>query len=271
MRALAIILALLAARPADACKWEYVSMFRRFEEAGAVVRARVRVPGGKFALAVLTPLKGNPPKLVRLGIGRNGTSCTPHLRGTGIAFLTDDMKLTGTMDSFTTEKDQVDAILTYAAAKTVAEKAAVLVEIALTSDSTYVRYAAEVALAGEPTFLAAITAADRERMITSIENPKPSSFLPIVLARLGLAKDRLEGPAAELVAERKFEAITKPEELAKILDATPTGTSARAVAAIERCERLRGKRLMDIRTVVNDGIEGYGLEWRALANACRGD
>ena len=270
MRAVVILIALLAAhRDADACKWEYVSMFRRFEQAGAVVRAKVRVPGGKFALAVLTPLKGAPPKLVKLGIGRNGTSCSPHLRGTGIAFLTADMQLMGTTESFTTEKEQVDAIITYAAAKTVAEKAAALVEIALTSESTYVRYAAEVALAGEPAFLAAITTADRERMIEAIENPKPSSFLPIVLARLGLAKDQLKGAAAELVAERKFEAVTKPEELAKIIEATPTGTSARAAAAFERCERLRGKWLADIRRVVDEGIEGYGLDWRALADACR--
>ena len=268
MRALVIVLALLAARPADACKWEYVSMFRQFDEAPVVVRARVRAPGGKLALAVLAPLKGKPTKK-QIMVGRE-TSCSPRMRGTGIAFFTEDMMLVGLPDAFVTGKSAVAILVAYAAATTDAERAAILVEAAVASDDTNVRYAAEVALAEDPRLLATLTQDDRDRLIADKDSPRATTYLPIVLARLGVDAKQLAGTAAELAAERKFEAMTKPAELADIIAATPTGyPSARAVAAFERCERIRNKRLASFRNVVTDGIERGGTDWHVLADVCR--
>ncbi len=53
------------------------------------------------------------------------------------------------------------------------------------------------------------------------------------------------------------------EALADILAAIPDGESARGAAAFERCERLRGRRLNDIRDTLSRNV------WHQLAAQCR--
>ena len=265
MEKLILVLALLLApRPADACKIVPYSVFRYFDRADTVAHGRIRSPDGKLAVAVIETLKGSPGKLIPLGIGGGRhTSCTPRLRGTGIIFLTKDRQFVAAYESFpAADKALLAALRRYAAAQTPAARAAVLVEEIVTSTHARVARDAALELADDPAALVAVTAADRDRLLAVLPE-RTQSELPIALARLGVPASELPEHAAALANERKFEAVTKPETLADILAALPTGESARGAAAFERCERIHGKRLQDIRDTVGNNI------WSYFADKCR--
>jgi hypothetical protein len=261
-----VLILLFASRPADACKIAYHSVFRHFDDAATVAYGRMRAPGGKLALAVIETLKGSPGKQISLGIGGGRhTSCTPRLRGTGVMFLRKDRGFVAAYDSFpVADKELLAALRRYAAAKTHAERAAVLVEEIVSTTHARVASDAALELADDPAALLVVTPADRDRLLAKLPNARADSMIPIALARLGIPASKLTGHAADLATERKFEAVTNPGELADILAALPPTESARGVAAFERCERLRGRRLNDIRETIY-----ASREWRQLADKCR--
>jgi hypothetical protein len=265
MEKLIVVLALLfAPRPADACKIAYHSVFRHFDDAATVAHGRIRAPDGKLALAVIETLKGSPGKLIPLGIGGGRhTSCSPRLRGTGIMFLTKDRGFVAAYDSFpVADKALLATLRRYAAATTPAARAAVFVEEILTSTERRMVADAALELADDPAALLALTASDRDRLLAKLPDV-PQTQLGIALARIGVPASELTGEAADLANERRFEAITKPDELADLIAKIPSGISARGAAAFERCERLRGKRLNDIRETLERNV------WSQLADQCR--
>jgi len=265
---LLVLVLLFAARPADACSHPYFSIFRYFDNAATVAHARVRAPGGKLALAVIETFKGSPGKQIALGIGssaREHNTCTPKLRGTGIIFLSEHNGFVAAYDSFpAATKELLAAIKAYAAAKTPAARAAVLVEQVIANTNTRLGFDAALALADDPELLTAVTAADRDRLIDALPKARADSWLPVALARIGAPAAKLTGDGADLAAARTFEAETKPADLADFLATIPTGMSARGSAAFERCERLHGKRLADIRHTMRSR-----QIWTQLADRCR--
>nr|MBA3499075.1 hypothetical protein [Deltaproteobacteria bacterium] len=167
-------------------------------------------------------------------------------------------------DSFpAADKALLGALRRYAAAQTPAARAAVLVEEIVTSTQARIAFDAAFELADDPAALVAVTPADRDRLLAKLPDVPPDSQLSIALARLGVPASQLAGTAAELAKEHTFEAVTKPEALADILAAIPDGESARGAAAFERCERLRGRRLNDIRDTLSRNV------WHQLAAQCR--
>ena len=274
MRALllVLVLALLAPHVAHACKIDYVPLFKVLDASATVAVVRVRARNSKAVLHVIEPIKGAPGKSIPLDFKLVGghTSCDPHLRGTGIVFLTAEREFAAAYDSFPrAESGLLDAIKAYASAKDASERAAALVDAIVKSKHDRTEFDAALTLVDDPDALASVTSQDRDRLLAALPNVKRrDSSLPFVLARLGVDAQHLQGDAAELAKARTFEGVTSADDLADIIAATPKGPSPRAVAAFERCERVRRRQRNEFRQTIDVGLS-IGLDWAIAANLCR--
>jgi hypothetical protein len=127
-------------------------------------------------------------------------------------------------------------------------------------------------LADDPALVLALTAAQVDRVAALTGNPDHWGA-EIILTRLRgthLAALRTQaGFARDLRAmvAFDFERITSAAELSRIIERDRAPRSFKRVAALERCERVHGRRLE--RFSIYNSRYPDRTRWRALARACR--
>lgn len=287
---LVIVAALLAwnPSPADACTRPHQTVFELYEKAAIVIHARVTSLGPVTYKPIAT-FKGSPGATVKLKMNlanaQSRSTCTPSLQvgRTGVAFVSADGNVVGAYDGFPRATNALLALLkAWSTAATDTARATLLVDLIARVDRNRdpqhvvdIAHDAELEIIDRPELLKLVTTAQRDRLVASYPRDTYQADLLMLLMRLGVTDlDKLAGMksyAAVMVAAHRFEHVTDPAVLAKLIESTPSGPSAKAVAAYERCERIRGKRLLgtSIRTLAELGTTKHGLDWKWLADACR--
>lgn len=259
--AAAAIAAGLAPTPAGACSFRHTSLFEAYDRATTVAHVEVAiVPGprpgsrnrlgaGRVHLAVKRIVKGDP-KARRLVTFETNTSC--HIgfaRGKdALVFLADDGDL-ATPEGYVEDHARWDATIdAWAAAASNVARRRVLVDAIVHGDDAVARDAAYF-LADAVDLLVALDA-DQRAELAAVTPPKHSA-LPLVLARL---------------AGGAFERERDASKLAAAIDGGTGEHDPARIAALERCERVHGKRLYPF-TAYRRGVAAQF--WKQLAQACR--
>jgi hypothetical protein len=289
-----VILAVLAAavRPAEACSKRHQSPFELFDLADTVAYVKVRsvpppkgqLPGaGDVELAVTKVIKGDPTRTSIVARETNTSCRTGYVAGrSALVFLNKDGRSTGLYEGYVTDlatwKDVIDR---YAAARDASARLDVVLA-AIASDSRRVAVDAAYYLVDRPELFTRIDQAGRDRLIELAEHPagrggahngiEDDGMFTLLLARLRDPKAEAliraghgawAREALGLIAVTKFEAETDPSKLADAIERT--GAPER-IAALDRCERVRGIELFPF----TDYLSGMADEfWKTLAAACR--
>lgn len=292
-RLVALAALLAAAEPAVACdKMMIPDHFTTFDRATtvAIVRAEPVVltgkqkkvqqaahPGhvyhysGDVGVTVETILKGAPAKQLVVKLG--GSDCDGVLepdRRT-LVFLNADGSLTEGYDGVLDVRDGTWPAVLAEWAKTT-DRAALLVDRVAAGGP--IADDAARALTEHPDVLAALTAAQIDTLVKLV--PKSTmSELPLALARVhapglvaALAKhgSLWAHEARQIAPLTDFEAIT---DTAALADAIAKADKQHAVAAFDRCERVRGKRLDYAFQLYMRGGSWLTDYWTRAALACR--
>ena len=276
------IAALIAAAPsAYACSKRHQTVFELFDLAETVAVAKVRWmppavnghgPAGDVDLAVVERLKGKAGKLVAR---ETNTSCAAGFTvgRTALVFIGADGWPVGHYEGYVRDYAKILPTLEhYAAAATEAERGQVVIDALGDADM------AEEAgwwIVDHPELLARLDATAIERARVAADTSRwASSQLTAILVRLHqpvadaafakrgrFAEQRLR----DLAAITTFERVTDPAALAAAID-SKTNTELDRIAALERCERVRGTRLNWF-TRYYGGVAAQF--WATLATACR--
>jgi len=290
----AALAAALPARPAAACSGRHLTVFAKADLADvvAVVRPRAvppdrgRLPGaGPVRLDVVESIEDGrrpPPRRPRTRLVAQETNTSCHVgyrRGRrALVFLARDGWLVGVDGYVEDYAPFLPYLRRWAAAKTAADKVAILLD-AVDDHDRFVSGDGAAELADHPDLLAAIDRAGRDRLAAAAAHARPESMIAAVLARLGdprakaIAQRRARAsrwlryhPVVEYLAHRRFEAVDDPAILAGVIANGAREVDPDRVAALERCERVRGVQLFPFSWYA----DGVSLQfWRTLAAACR--
>lgn len=282
---LALLAALVVLRPAaaEACKKRHETPFELFDRATTVAFVRVvrtpsnsdrRVAPGDVELAVSDLVKGGPATV--LVAKESTTSCRgSFLPGRdALVFLGADGFPLGAHDGHVTRPAPWRPVIAaWARATTPAARIEVLVE-ALAGGEPAVATEAMTYLVDEPALLDLVTADQIGRIAKGLAALPKDPTAVMLLARLGdpsapgRANVRFWAQAARrFLAIREFAQVTDPVALAAVIGAARRDQDPRASAAMERCERVHGKRLAGIWRYF--GGAGSAAAWQDLAERCR--
>ncbi len=270
-----------SAPSAHACSKRHQTVFELFDLAETVAVAKVRWmpaavnghgPAGDVDLAVVQLLKGKAGKLVAK---ETNTSCAAGFTvgRTALVFIGHDGWPVGHYEGYVRDYDKLLPTLEhYAAATTEAERGQVAIDAlgdpALAEEAGWW-------IVDHPDLLARLDATAIERVRVAADTSRwASSQLTAILVRVhqpvadaALAKRGrfAEQRLRDLAALTTFEPVTDPAVLAAAID-SKTNTELDRIAALERCERVRGTRLYWF-TRYYGGVAAQF--WAALATACR--
>jgi hypothetical protein len=208
-----------------------------------------------------------------------GGTCSPGFaKGTrGVIFADSAGDVIGLYDGFLRGGLAIwtDALRRYLDGATAAERAAPLVELAVSKDWTR-SFEAAMALSDRVELIAALDQDARDRIVKRLRKVATDHPLIRLAARLQdprvlkLAKKRGmddgdDGRALRAILAGAFEAETDPGALADVMTARKSKRATRA-AALERCERIHGITLARFSDYLwNDDH----TVWVTLADACR--
>ncbi len=265
-------------RPAAACAKRRQTVFELFDLATTVGVMRVdKAPGrraaGPVELTIRTPLKGRRGRVVAR---ETNTSCRTGFRAgrTALVFLDRDGWATGHFDGYRERPSaaMLSSLQAWRQAATDRDRGAVLVAAITGGDRALATEAAGY-LVDEPAILAALDPA-AVAALSQLPGHLPGAQIELVLARLrGPAwKDLVaggglpaRGPVAALAAH-DLDALTTTAALADVIATEPGERAPRRIAAMERCERLHGRRLARFSRYGHGASSSY---WTTLAAACR--
>ena len=273
-----VLLVCVLGWPRDAaaiCSTRHLTLFELFERAELVAVVDVTAApkpmrAGDVTMDVVEQLKGRPRKVAQ---ARENGSCTAGFRAgqRALVFVGDDRLAVGFWSGYVDQPSAVlvDVMRAWRAAATDPERVAVLVDAIERGEPTLAADAAYY-LADEPALVLAIDPATADRLaartggeqwgpeiiLTRLRGP----HLAKLVAAKALPKDLLR------LAAQDFERITRADRLARVILTERDEWSPRRVAAMERCERLHGRRL-DRFSIYNRRLDAR--TWRALARACK--
>ncbi len=278
--AVASVIAASAPR-AHACSKRHQTVFELFDLAETVAVAKVRRmppaahglgPAGDVDLAVRQLLKGKAGKLVAK---ETNTSCAAGFAvgRTALVFVGADGWPVGHYEGYVRDYAKLLPTLErYAAATTEADRGQVVID-ALGDPAM-----AEEAgwwIVDHPELLARLDAVAIERVRVAADTSRwASSQLTAILVRLhrpvadaALAQRGrfVDQRLRDLSAITTFEAVTDPAVLADAI-ASNTNVELDRIAALDRCERVRGTRLYWFTRYYGGVAPQF---WAALATACR--
>jgi hypothetical protein len=271
--ALAVVASVVAAPSiGEACSKRHQSMFELFDRASTVADVVVRrvPPGGRagagpVALDVRRVLKGARRRT--LTTSETNTSCHVGFRPgkQALVFLDARGEIIGHFEGYVEDAKRWRPILdAWSAAGDDAARAALLVD-AIAGADREVAFDAGFYLADRPGLIDRVDAAARARLIAAAKTAPSHTMLPYVLVRLR-APTRGERHLRELLAVTAFERVTDPDALADAIAGAKGEWDAKAAAALERCERVRGRTLFELTSY----IAGVAKQmWPRLAAACR--
>ncbi|MDC0717362.1 hypothetical protein [Nannocystis bainbridge] len=275
----AVLLHILAPRPAAACSKRHQTPFELFDQAARVAEVRVeQTPGprqaGMARLRVLRTLKGSPR--ATLEAEETNTSCRIGYRAgrRALVFLGPRGQSFGLYEGYLearADSPQLRALRAYAAANDPAARVRVLVD-AIAEGPQDLRDEAALYLADRPELLAHLDLPARARLLAAADARDQPLYL--VLARL-----ELEVPQPPPSHGRNYfaelAALVRPRDelddlgaaaLADQIDLGNDGYDPRRIRAMDRCERLHGRTLHPL-TWYGHGVASHF--WPKLAAACR--
>jgi hypothetical protein len=282
----AMVMVTVTPRPSEACSSPRRPIFDMYERAETVAVVKVRsVPAngaGQVELTVIEMVKGDANKN-SLVAQETGTTCsTGFIAGrTGLVFLDTDGRTIDHSAGFVGDVALWRPVIErYAAASDDAGRFAVVLATLL-ADRGRPGIDASDYLVDRPELLARIDRDARAKLLDLARHPgghevvQRGTTFALLLVRLRdpdattLLEANAHGWAGEaqpLVRITKFETETDPNRLA---DAISTGRGEAAperIAALDRCERLRGKQLYPFTSYDAGASEPF---WNTLAKSCR--
>jgi hypothetical protein len=260
-----IVAVAAAARPSEACKKRHQSLFELYDLATSVAVVKVgALPAkgaGKVELAVKNMLKGDAKKTL-VAIETN-TSCRTGYAagGTAIVFLGADGRSVGLYEGYV--RDVVlwqPVIESYATAGDDAARFALLATT-IAGDHREPSLEAAYYLLDRPDLLAHVDKDTRAKLRELASHPAGKGG-----ARNGIADDSMFALLLARLDMTKFDAISDPAKLADTIAAGHGPTDPERIAALERCERVRGKQLFPFTDYHRGVAETF---WTKLADSCR--
>jgi hypothetical protein len=290
-RVLVFALALVATtvRPSEACHKRHQSLFELYDlaESVAVVQVRSVSAGqdGQVELAVTRMIKGDAKKATL--VTYKDTSCGPEFTVGYKALVLVDRggRLQGLYEGYVRDVELWQPVIEhYAAARDDAARFASV-------------WAAVAGPQREPSIDAAYYLVDRPELLARIDRDARAKLLELAKhpvgrggVRDGIEDDlmfafllaRLHDPqatallqtdnhpwaraAVQLAGVTKFEAESDPNKLADAIAAGQGGKDVGRIAALERCERVRGKQLYPFSSYFAGVSDAF---WKTLAESCR--
>jgi hypothetical protein len=268
----------LRAAPADACSIAYRTPYDLFDAADAValvdVASAPTVQKETAKVTVVETLKG--VRTASMTVTPMGGTCSPGMTdgARGVVFVDASGRVIGAYTGFERSKATIAGLRRYAAATTDADRAAPLVDVAVSTDWS-ASFQAAYALAERVPLVLALDASARDTIVARLRRVGEQHTLIRVAARMQDA--RVEpiarrrgfddaGMLAQVLAGR-FETVTSVDDLADVIAADSTSARVR-IAAFERCERVWARTLASIHDYAYDAAK---LDvWRTRADACRG-
>lgn len=266
--------ATVAPRPATACDAvDYWTPLDLADQAATVVVAKVvSVPSklpGQVLLEVEQTLKGLTKSTWTVRDDGSDCDATFQAGGRGVLFLDAAHNPVGLYDAFSSPL-WVPLLTTYLSSATASERAAAVVEVAVSTDWTR-SFQAALALADRPELIVAIRPDDRTRVFTRLAKATRTHPLWDLATRLHdprlaeLSKRRgVRFKNLAAVARSEFLQVVDVNVVADIL-AAPREPLYRRIGAFERCELLHGRTLGRFFRYKgpDDG------RWASRADACR--
>ncbi len=257
---------------AQACKKPHQTVFELFDEAEtvAVVRvARVPAPGGNATLAVTESIKGRSGRLTT-PVGNNSCSVRFHRGRTALVFLAADGRLVGIYDGYIERPDAalLSAVRAWSAVGNTSDRIAVLFAAIVGPARSRVVFDAASQLAEEP-LRAELDGAAIAALATIADTQIEAALALRAPFTESVQLGPLEVPAWRTLgklASDDFAGVTDPGTLADLMIEAEGERYPERVAAMERCDEIRGVRAGAFVRVTDGSADHY---WRARAEACR--
>ncbi|MCL4227125.1 MAG: hypothetical protein KJZ91_21910, partial [Myxococcales bacterium] len=261
------------------CSTRHQTVFERYDEASLVAVAGVLaaprpMTSGPVELEVVEQLKGAPTRRAQ---ARERGACTAgfynvhvgKVARTALVFVGADGHAVGYWAGVEESPSPalLDALRAWRDAGDAAARRAILVDAIAGADRALAAQAAYY-LADEPALLVGLSDADLARVAASAGGDQWGPEI-VLTRRRGPHLARLAGAGAlprdlAALARLDLEAVTSAASLATTIE---RGRGARRIAALERCERLHGRRLERFSIYNRPGLPR--ARWRVLAAACR--
>jgi hypothetical protein len=252
------------------------TMFEKFDKATSVARVEIKSVA-PLAFETIATFKGPAPaQLVPRGLA----ACEPQFAAgdKAIVFVDGDGKFVGgfAFHGYIAQPDSelLTRLDAWSKAKTVDTRAVEITET-ITGGGAFAEAAVRF-LSDAPDVLNAITLAQRDRIVGTIDHADDGSMLPLVMWRLGvpdlakrIPKRMTFRKRALQLAAHDFSSVTDPRVLANELANVRIGSSARGAAAYERCERLLGKRPHTFWMHLEYVHSMDSPAWRRITRLCR--
>lgn len=282
--ALAAVILIAGHREAGAvCSTRHLTMFEIYDTATLVAVVSVtKAPkpmtgGGEVDLVIHEQLKGVPAKTAK---ARENGSCTAgfynvhvgKMAKTALVFVGANGEAVGYWSGVVEvpTKETMAAMRAWSQAADDQARGEVLVA-AIESGDKELSADAAYFLADEPALILMLAPAQIDRVAAHAGGDQWGPEL--ILARLRGTHFQALVHGGSLAADLKeiaafdFERITRPEELARIIERDRAPRSYKKIAALERCERVHRRRLE--RFSIYNSRYPDRARWRALAKACR--
>jgi hypothetical protein len=252
-------------RTAHACDpSEYLTPFDLHDRAAVDANGTVRAD-------VIETLKGS--RATGIAITDRPGDCTAgfSVGVRGIAFVDGTGGVLGLYNGFVRDRVVIDALRRYATAATPADRAAPMLELAISRDWTR-SYNAALALADRIDLVLALDDPQRDQLVARLAKASRQHPLIRVAARTGdrrvvIAHKRRGftdvGGLASILAQT-FAVETDTTRLAEVIE---RGARTSRIAALERCEYVWAHPLARFMTYTTDAADR--ATWTARANACR--
>lgn len=262
----------LASRPAHACDDQYETSYDLHDRATTVVLGKLdSLAGTKGSLTVIETFKGSAGAKLTLTVDVRST-CSPNMKvgQQGVVFLDASGAMLGEYDGFERNAKVIAALRGYSSS-TAETRAKALLDLAVSKDWSP-SYRAAFALANRPELVGALDSKAKDRVIARLpkvmRKEHPLTFVAARTrdARTAKLVGKLAGAARlKAVMSGTFQAETDPARLADKIALAATSVIDR-VAAMERCEQLRGRSLAPFTSY---SAASEQPDWKQLAEACR--
>lgn len=265
------------------CSTRHLTIFEIHDTAAlvavvSVTKAPKPSTSGAVDLVIHEQLKGTPAKTAQ---ARENGSCTAgfynvfvgKVAKTALVFVGASGEAVGYWSGIVEAPSAatLTAMRDWSKAASSQARAEILVTAMESADKELVADAAYY-LADDPALVLALTATQVDRVAALTGNPDHwgpeliltrlrGTHLAALRAQVGFAKD------LQAIVAFDFERVTSAEELSRIIERDRAPRSFKRVAAMERCERVHGRRLE--RFSIYNSRDPDRARWRALARACR--
>ena len=246
---LAAVVLALAPRTARACDIDFFTPYDLHDRATTVVLIKVdKLAGSTGTVSVIDTFKGVAGSTLTLEVDRESSCSTGMKVGqTGVVFLDEDGNMQGAYEGFERDAKVIEALRAYGATSA-DTRAKALHALAVSTDWSR-SYEAAYALANRADLILALDAKAKDRVIARLAKVARREHPLMFVAA------RLRGP---------FDTETDAAKLATTI-ASSKKISER-VAAMERCERVRGRSLAKFTDYASSSFKP---DWKGLAETCR--